>query len=234
MNCQALADDFDGQGTSFGLIQWNFGSNTLGPLLKKMLDKNETAFAKCFGEDADYDTLKTAINAGNKNDQLKWARNLLKTNRKAWQSAFNNIGSNDAFNKIQREEAAAKYHDLVVAAIDQIRGISPDLFQSVEVRSYVALFDLCVQQHGVDNVVPEIKKRVKDEKPTTQLELMKIVVVERGKKAKDKWVSDCISRRMGILNGSAYKSKEHGVTAERKNTQFGLLGDVGGKFVLGL
>lgn len=61
MNYQALADDFDGQGTSFGLIQWNFGSDTLGPLLKKMLDKDATAFAACFGDDADYDTLKKAL-----------------------------------------------------------------------------------------------------------------------------------------------------------------------------
>ena len=52
MNYQALADDFDGQGTSFGLIQWNFGQNTLGPLLKKMKTANATGFAGCFGEKA--------------------------------------------------------------------------------------------------------------------------------------------------------------------------------------
>ena len=44
MNYQALAGDFDGQGTSFGLIQWNFGQNTLGPLLKKMIAADATSF----------------------------------------------------------------------------------------------------------------------------------------------------------------------------------------------
>ena len=58
MNYQALADDTDYQATSYGLIQWNFGQGTLGPLLKKMLNQDPTAFAGCFSTGADYDTLK--------------------------------------------------------------------------------------------------------------------------------------------------------------------------------
>jgi hypothetical protein len=73
MNYQALADDFDGQGTSFGLIQWNFGQNTLGPLLNKMLKQNSIKFANCFSPEADYETLKAALVANNQNNQLKWA-----------------------------------------------------------------------------------------------------------------------------------------------------------------
>jgi hypothetical protein len=234
MNYQALADDFDGQGTSFGLIQWNFGSNTLGPLLKKMLDKDGTAFAGCFGEDADYDTLKKAINDGKKADQLKWARDRIKNKRTAWESAFKKIGSNDDFNKIQREQALGLYRPLAVAVIKNIRDITSTLFINVEVRSYCAIYDLCVQQEGIDNSIAEIKKRVTDEKPATQLELMKIVVTERAGKAKNQWVSDCLSRRMGILTGASYKSKEHDVTAERKNPQLSLLADSGSKYVAGL
>lgn len=67
MDYQALAgDELDGMGMSFGLIQWNFGTNTLGPVLKKMLDKDPTAFAGCFGTDNDYDTLNTALKGGSK------------------------------------------------------------------------------------------------------------------------------------------------------------------------
>jgi len=234
MNYQALADDFDGQATSFGLIQWNFGSNTLGPLLKKMLDKDGTAFAACFGEDADYETLKKALTDGNKKDQAAWARDRIKNKRSAWESAFKKIGSNDTFNKIQKEQALAQYHPLAVAVIKIIRSITSTLFVNVEVRSYCAIYDLCVQLNGIDGAMTEIKKRVTDEKPATQLELMKIVVTERGRKAKDKWVSDCISRRMGILTGASYKSKEHDVTAERKNQQLSLLTDSGSKYVSGL
>jgi hypothetical protein len=234
MNYQALADDFDGQGTSFGLIQWNFGSNTLGPLLKKMLDKDATAFQNCFGEDADYPTLKKALTDGKKDDQLKWARDRIKNKRSAWESAFKKIGSVDAFNQIQREQAAGQYHPKAMKVIKIAREISSSLFTNIEVRSYAAIFDLCVQQGGIDHVVDAIKKRVADEKPTTQLDMMKIVVTERARTASNKWVSDCLSRRMGILTGASYKSTEHEVTKERKNPQYSLIGDSGTKYVSGL
>jgi hypothetical protein len=234
MNYQALADDFDGQGTSFGLIQWNFGTNTLGPLLKKMIDLDATAFQNCFDADADHDTLKKALTDKKKDDQLKWARDKIKNKRTAWESAFTKIGSNDTFNRIQREQAAGQYHPKSVTVIKKLREISPTLFTNVEVRCYAAIFDLCVQQGGIDKAVTEIKKRVTDEKPATQLDLMKIVVTETAAKAKNQWVSDCLSRRMGILTAAPYKSKEHDVTATRKNIQFTLISESGEKVVANL
>jgi hypothetical protein len=234
MNYQALADDFDGQGTSFGLIQWNFGKNTLGPLLKKMLDADATAFKGCFGEDADYDTIEKAIKDGKKDDQLKWARDRIKNKRSAWKSAFEKLGEVEAFKKIQREQAAAEYHPKVVTAIEKIREMTDTLFTDVELRSYAALFDLCVQQGSIAKAETEIEKRVKDEKPTTQLALMEIVVTERALKASSEWASDCLSRRMGILTGAAYKSTENDVTKTRTNTQFSLLTQSGDKIVTDL
>lgn len=235
MNYQALAGDADGQGTSFGLIQWNFGQNTLGPLLKKMLDQNATAFKDCFGAGADYETLKNALIAGKKDDQLKWARDLLKHHRDAWRSAFTNLGAVDAFNQIQREEAITHYHPLAKAVIRKVRKISPILMANIELKSYLAIFDLCVQQGGIGSgVVAAIEKRVRDEKPTTQLKLMEIVVTERARTANAQWVSDCLSRRMGILTGSAYQSKEHGIMSQRKNNQFNVISQAGGQYVSGL
>ncbi len=157
-----------------------------------------------------------------------------KNKRSAWESAFNKIGSNNTFNKIQRAEAAGQYQPKAVAVIKKIREVTSTLFVDVELRSYVAIFDLCVQQGGIDNSVDEIKKRVTDDKPTTQLELMKIVVTERARKANDKWVSDCLSRRMGILTGASAQSTEHDVTAERKNPQLALISESGERYVNGL
>jgi hypothetical protein len=231
LDYQALADDFDNQGTSFGLIQWNFGQNTLGPLLTLMMNADPTAFAGCFGADADYETLKTALTAGKKDDQVKWARAVIKGHRSAWSAAFKNIGANVTFNRIQREQAIAKYHSLATEVIKTLRGTSPTLFEKIEFRTYAAIFDLCVQQGGIDGSIDEIKKRVSDEKPSSQLDVMKIVVTERGKKAKKAWVSDCISRRMGILTGAKFKSEEHNVTAARYNSQFNVIGQSGEKIV---
>src|SRR5580698_4358132 len=139
LNYQALADDFDGQGTSFGLLQWNFGSNTLGLLLKKMLDKDGTAFAGCFGTDADYDTLKKALTDKDKDAELKWARALIKDHRSAWSAAFQKIGSNATFNQIQLQQAIGQYHPKALVVIKEVREMSPALFGQVEFRSYAAI-----------------------------------------------------------------------------------------------
>lgn len=234
LNYQGLTGDDDGQGTSFGIIQWNFGQGTLGPLLKQMLNADDAAFANCFGADADYDTLKAAIQQGSIAAQLEWARNLLGSNRAAWKSAFQQIGSVDKFNNIQRQQAISQYHGFAVKVIANLRGVSPTLFAKVEVRSYAAIYDLCVQQNGVAPALDNIRGRVTSEKPTTQLDLMKIVVTERGLLAKSAYVADCISRRMGILTGSTFKSTNHGTAAERANPNFSLLTGVGAQFVASL
>ncbi|HWY23081.1 MAG TPA: hypothetical protein VNX26_17785 [Candidatus Acidoferrum sp.] len=244
MNYGALAgDELDGMGMSFGLIQWNFGQNTLGPILKMMLNKDAAAFAACFGTDANYDTLKKALIAGDQNAELKWARALQKSNRSAWSAAFAKVGSNATFNQIQLQQAVGQYHPLAVAVIKEIREIAATLFTNVEFRSYAAIFDLVVQQGGLYEkktsknygvAMKSIKSRFATEKPSTQLDLMKIVVTERGLTASTASMSDCISRRMGILTGSPFKSVESGNTVMRKNPQLSLIGQFGTNYVLGL
>jgi len=234
MNYKALAGDFDGQGTSFGLIQWNFGQNTLGPLLKRMLAADATAFAGCFGDGADYDTLKTALDTNRQADQLAWARALQKKDRSAWASTFTALGGVEAFNRIQREQASAKYHPIVVGDIANLRRLNAELMKTIEFRTYAALFDTAVQQNGIGKAADEIALRVTSEKPATQLALVTIAVSERGAKASSAWQSDCISRRMGILQGTPYESKENKVTKKRSNPQFALVTDNGTKAVSGL
>ena len=234
MNYQALAGDFDGQGTSFGLIQWNFGQNTLGPILKKMQASSAASFAGCCGADTDYAALKKALADDDQAGQLKWTRNLQKQNKPAWKSAFLALGAIAEFNRIQRDQAAAQYHPLVVKAIAMLHGISGELMNAVQFRSYAALFDLCVQQNGIGKASEAIKLRVKNEKPATQIDLLKIAVVERGKLASGAYRSDCISRRMGILTAATYESSENDVTKKRANPQYDLIVESGTAEVAGL
>ena len=231
---QALADDFDGMGTSFGLIQWNFGAGTLGPLLLKMLNADPAAFAACFGPNANYDALKNAITSGSISQQLSWARGLIASNRPAWKAAFVAIGSNNTFNQIQRQQAISHYHARALTVITNLRRINAALMVNVEVRSYVAIFDLCVQQNGIDNVLDAIKAKVAATPPVTQLDLVTIAVQQRALAAKAKYVADCMSRRMGILTGANYTATENGVTSTRQNPKLGLVKDMGTKFVEGL
>lgn len=234
MNYQALADDFDGQGISFGLIQWNFGQDTLGPLLKKMIARDAAAFAGCFGPTTNYAVLKSALDRSDQAAQLQWTRALQQSDNAALKAAFQAIGVVDDFNQIQREQAAAEFHPLVMQAVGQLRLIAPALMTALTFRSYAALFDLCVQQRSIARALDAIKARVRNEKPPSQTDLLKIAVIERGRLANAIWQSDCISRRMGILTGAPYESTENGITKKRGNPQLSLLGQFGAAQVAGL
>lgn len=234
MNYQALADDFDGQGISFGLIQWNFGQDTLGPLLNKMIAKDAAVFAGCFGPTTNYAVLKTALDRSDQAAQLRWTRALQQSDNAALKAAFQAIGAVDDFNQIQREQAAAEFHPLVMQAVGQLRLIAPALMTALAFRSYAALFDLCVQQRSIAKALDAIKARVRNEKPASQADLLKIAVIERGRLANSIWQSDCISRRMGILTGAPYESTENGITKKRSNPQLSLVGQFGAAQVAGL
>ncbi len=251
MNFQALADNRDKQGMSFGIIQWNFGRDTLGPLLNKMRAANADKFDACFGPDSDYDTLKTALANNRSADQKAWAIKLQgsATGKAAWKAAFKALGAIPEFNEIQRTEALAKYFPAVQTAVKELRGLKPDLMARVEFRSYAALFDVSIQQGGIDkkkwdddhkhvlaDCFTNIQTRVLAEKPATQLDLMKIVVTERAKMGDPEWEADVLSRRLSILAGKPVTSSEGTAPkpVTRTNPQYGLIGQYGTKNVTGL
>ena len=158
---------------------------------------------------------------------MTWARNVLRTNRAAWSQAFNNLGDIPAFQEIQLN-AVLDYHANVVKAIDLMRGIAPDLMQEVHVGTYAALYDLCVQQGTIDKggSLASIRQRYSSERPATQVKFLEIVVQERARTASSRWRADAMSRRMGIIQRSAYSASESGYSATRSNANFHLLEDI--------
>jgi hypothetical protein len=249
MNYQSLAGsgtaafdrdpDFDGMATSFGLVQWNFGMGTLGKLLNKMRAANATAFDNCFTANSDYATLKAALIAGNKSDQMTWARDLYSTHagKQAWKTSFENIGNVEAFNKIQFDTAINDYNPTVVKDIAFLRTLAPALMAKVEFRSYAAMFDCAIQQGGLHKAEAEIKAKAAADKPATQFALMTIAFTERANKASHASVADCKSRRLGILNGKSQSFsdyREGKKPMERTNSQYGIVLTEGTKTVMGL
>lgn len=224
LDYHALADDFDGQGTSFGLIQWNFGQNTLGPLLLQMYNRDPAAFAGAFPAGADYQALETAIRSQDQPAQSRWARSVLGNNRAAWSRAFSNLGDIPAFQEIQLN-AVLDYHQGVVNAIVMMRGIAPDLMEEVHVGTYAALYDLCVQQGSIDKggSLATARQRYGAEQPDTQIKFLEIIVQERARTASARWRADAMSRRMGIIQRSTYSASESGYSAARSNANFHLL-----------
>lgn len=236
LNYQALADDFDGMGTSFGLIQWNFGQGTLGPVLKKMMVADGPGFAACFGTGCNGDTLKAAILAGSTANQLSWARAILQANRPGWKASFLAVGANPKFQQIQYQTAVDDYHAKSMKVIAHLRDLNATMWKNVMAKSYLAIFDLCVQEGGLDkgNCMQAIQTQVAAQQPATQDDMLKIAATERARLGVAKYMADAMSRRFGILAGSAVSVTQNGVTSKRDNSQFSLIGALGTKFVSGI
>ncbi|MBN6070206.1 hypothetical protein HYE53_03645 [Aggregatibacter actinomycetemcomitans] len=217
-----LADNFDGAGMSWGIIQFNFGQDTLGPLLRKMRAKNLTAFNSAFSNHKDLESLNEALDSG-KINQINWAKNMqLPANRSRWREIFNNLAKIDEFNDIQLE-AVKPYDDQAVRIIKWMRGLYPDLMKQAELKTFVALHDLAIQQGSIDKARNNILAKCNSNPPKTQDEFIRIIVTERGAVASAEWRADSISRRLGILNKKATTVTHSGKTSTRTNINFNLI-----------
>jgi hypothetical protein len=230
-----VAGNFDGMGMSFGVIQWNFGSGTLGPLLMEMHDVDPQAFEGAFGPGTNFQKLWGAIVGKDVLAQKSWAIEQQSVNKENWQKAFRTIGANEKFINVQIREAC-KVHGNIVSCLQFLRELEPDLMARVQLVTYCALYDLCVQQNNLNRSAEEIRRRVRVESPRSQIDLLKIAVQERAKKADPKWVFDCTSRRMGIIQQRPFPHAP--VPGEkpspRDNVNFKLLAGRAEKYVCGL
>lgn len=229
------ADNFDGMGMSFGLIQWNFGMNTLGPILKEMHDVDPQAFEAAFASGTNYQTIWSAISSGDSAAQKSWAITQQSSNKANWLKTFQAIGDNEKFQAIQIHEAA-KYHQYVLRCLKFLRGLRSDLMESVQLVTYCALYDLCVQQGDLSKASEQIQERTAAEKPGTQIDLLKIAIQERAKVANPSSVFDCTSRRMGIIQQKPYPHApvKNEKPRPRDNVNFKLLNGKAERNVCGL
>jgi hypothetical protein len=142
-----LAGNGDQQGMSWGMVQWNFGQNTLGPLLKKMVLKNLQSFDACFNSPLQRDSLKTALNdpvnhhTNNVPSQMSWAIDMQNVaHRVEWKSIFNKMGEVPDFQEIQFE-STFNYRDIVLSDIKWMQSKLPTLVVQIPLYMYCALFD---------------------------------------------------------------------------------------------
>jgi hypothetical protein len=226
LDYQAVAGNFDGAGVSFGIIQWNFGSGTLGPLLLAMRSKNQVKFDDCFEGNMNFQVMLNAITTGNIQSQLDWADAVAASNSN-WKNSFKKIGEVEEFKAIQLE-FAAHYNQKINSCLDLMRELAPHLMKTVQLRTYCALFDLCVQQEGLVKAEQLIRTEFPSAQISTQKDLLIFVCRKRAEKAIVNWRSDAFSRRMGIIQGQTYTATINGITKQRSNVNFGLVieGDV--------
>jgi hypothetical protein len=222
---QQVSGNFDGAGISFGPAQWNFKSGTLVPLFRKFQLADEARLRTCFPDPVDYEEWQRVLGRPVA-EQIQWADSISTGRGKQevaepWRGCLQAVGRVPAFRAAMVEEALRAYGARLLDCVRYLQGLVPEI-QIDHLRCFCSLYDLVIQQGSLDKAHREIEARVRQARPGNQFELVRIAVEERGRAAAPQWRADCVSRRLGILNGVPETVDGH----QRANLSFFLLRDV--------
>jgi hypothetical protein len=196
----ATTGDFDGQGISFGVLQWNFGQGTLQPMLQRMADRHGAAFDASFGGGAG--EIRAALGKP-RPAQLLWTRTLQRESRRRldepWRGFFNALGRTTEFQDIQREASADILEDAQRMAAE---------YDLTSERGLALMFDIRVQNGSIS---ADVKKRIKADigklpanqtSEDAEVARMRIVANRRAEAARAEFVEDVRRRKLTIADGS--------------------------------
>ncbi len=205
-----LGVDFDGCGVSFSCLQWNFGKQTLQPLLAKMYEYSPDVMVRCFVSGKHVEL--AAILKQEKPAQMAWARSIqnatTKQVDKQWVDAFFALGHTKEWQGIARS-AAEGIFDRAKFQASQL-GLKSD-------RGVALCFDCGVQNgevrplamhHVLDIALPE----------WGEAERMRAIAEAVAMGSDPRWRDDVLRRKQVIANGAG---KVHGIVYDLA-AQFGL------------
>lgn len=208
--------DFDGQGISLGVLQWNFGQDSLQPLLKEMISKYPKVAKAVFQEN--YDVLVSTLNS-EKQELITFSRSIQHPVKhyiyEPWRGMFKSLGRTEEFQNIQVKYANALYK----AALKLCKEYG--LWSE---RAAALMFDIKVQNGSISELV---KTRILSEfktlpanlaKDKLEVEKMRIIANRRAEAAKAEWIEDVRARKLCIANG---KGVVHGINYDLEG-QFGV------------
>ena len=193
-----LSGDFDGQGISFGVLQWNLGQGSLQPLLRKIIKTEPEIVESIFAQN--YEELKSVL-AASKSKQMDWARsiqNLKHILNEPWNGHFKTLGRQPLFQDIQVESAARLFKSANALCRD---------FGLLSTRAVALMFDIKVQNGSVSDL---IKRQIKVDfahidprlsSNDAEVERLRIIANRRASAAKAEWVEDVRTRKLTIANG---------------------------------
>jgi hypothetical protein len=207
-----LAGDFDEQGMSLGVLQWNLGQDTLQPLLKDMIEEHPGIMREIF--QGYYLMLTEALNS-NKNNLMAFARSIQHPVQhflyEPWKGMFKALGRTEEFQRIQVKYAGALFKSAVRLCSEY--GLWSE-------RAVALMFDIKVQNGNISKVVKtrilsDFEALSKDlARGELEVQKMRVVANRRAEAANPKWVEDvrirklCCANGSGIVYGISYDLKE--------------------------
>ncbi|MFS0558708.1 hypothetical protein [Brevibacillus sp. 179-C9.3 HS] len=152
----SVSGNFDDQGISFGIIQFNFGQGTLAPLLKDYINKNEADFKDIFGS-SKAATLKKVVFDYSKSKQITWGDSI-STKSGAdivteWKKPFQKLGEEASMQELQLKHAE-QYFDRAESLAEQ--------FGIISTQGLAFLFDHAVQSWRFNGSHSKIAREIDD------------------------------------------------------------------------
>lgn len=194
------AGNFDGQGISFGVIQFNFGQGTLQPLLKEYINNNSSEFTSIFGS-TKAATLKDVVFNKTTAQQIAWGASISNTSGSTliseWLTPFKAMGAKTANQALQRKYAESYFNRATSFA---------SAFGIISTQGLAFLFDHAVQSWSWKNYTQtELVNMIKEQEAlwtkTGQTgrypDSQRLGILLKGVSG-----SDPIARRTAIKNGS--------------------------------
>lgn len=207
-----ISGDFDGQGMSFGVLQWNFGQGTLQPMIKDMINRHPDVIGPIFGNH--FEAFTEALNA-DRDELLDFARSVQHPVTRAvfepWRGFAKSLGRTPQFQAIQTEHANGIYR----RALDMCRDYG--LWSE---RAVALMFDIVTQNGSIGTVtkariqgeIGALPASLSDEERETRS--LVVIANRRAEAANARWIDDvrvrklCIARGHGVVHGIPYQLDE--------------------------
>lgn len=210
----SVTGNFDGQGISFGALQWNFGQGSLQPLLKDMVDNHQDVLLSIFKDKTSI--LKNAI-SGNIPSGVAFAKSIQSNGRliAPWGAMFHTLGLTKEFQDAEIRSAGVYYKNADHLAAD---------FCIYSKRGHALMFDICVQNGSIRDdlkslMLSDIEKIDTSLSPDMiEIAKMKIIANRKADTSNPKYREDVRTRKLCIANGVGVV---HGVKYDLAK-QFGL------------
>lgn len=194
-----VTGDFDGQGMSFGALQWNFGQLSLQPILQEMLRDHRDVMESIFHENLP--RLEQAAQ-GDKAAGLAFARSIQDPVRRRvlepWLGMFQAMGRTRECQRIQVER------------VEDTHGKAKDLAKAYGLgtqRGVALMFDILVQNGSISR---DVGRQIRADiaalpaglsADDLEVRKMQIVANRRAEAAKPRFVEDVRNRKLCIANG---------------------------------
>lgn len=202
-----LAGNFDGNGISFGTLQWNLGAGTLQRLLLEMKQRFDAQLQGAMG--TLYPPLCAMLEMKTTREQVAWAERIQRTRKTAtgvlwvvedaWRAAFNALGQTEGMMQLQVDAAADRY--------GRALGWCRDWSLTTE-RAVALMFDIGVQNGRLERgeVLAQVEADIA-QLPTSlepldaEVEKLVIIATRRAGACAAAWRKDVLDRKLCIARG---------------------------------